>query len=86
MDLRDIIRIEKGKRTDPLNRSAKSVSESLCFSIITTYRSLDLQAPTEALRDRWVLSLHLAVRNRNRHEDKAAEDKAGEDKAGEDMP
>lgn len=60
--LSSVLKVVKGKQTDILQRSvAKSAPEYLCFSIISSERTLDLQAVNAMERDLWVIAMESAV-------------------------
>jgi hypothetical protein len=51
--LAEVTRIVRGKTTDVFAR-ATQVSPDVCFSLIAPSRTLDLEAPSMAVRDTWV--------------------------------
>jgi len=61
--LRDILEVRVGKSTDILTTSsvAAAVSHDVFLSVITKHRSLDLQAETQDIRDKWVIALTCAL-------------------------
>jgi hypothetical protein len=55
----DTKQIKKGKGTPAFQRAdAAGADESLCLSIVTDARTLDLQAVSEEVRNRWLSALH----------------------------
>jgi hypothetical protein len=58
----DILRVEKGKTTQNFQSvSASKVDENLCFSLITPYSTIDLQASSSLERDAMAKALELLV-------------------------
>jgi hypothetical protein len=54
-----VLQLKKGKQTTALQRpDAASAPESLCFSVVSPARTLDLQAVSEAVRDQWLQAIH----------------------------
>lgn len=51
--LESIEKVVKGRQTQVLERAGKKEKENLYFSIIATFRTLDLEAPSEQIRDLW---------------------------------
>ena len=57
----DIVDIQNGRRTDVFSRSKGGNSDS-SFSIITKERTVDLEAETKVLRDRWTRALRVVLK------------------------
>ena len=56
--LKEVVRVLSGKRTQVFKRSvADSASDSLCFSVITTERTVDFQAENQRERDMWMKTI-----------------------------
>jgi len=58
----DVTSVVKGKTTDVLKKKKDAKAER-CFSIVTTGRTLDLEASSAMVRDTWVKAIQIAVQN-----------------------
>jgi len=56
ISLDSVQRIEIGKKTKVFSQY-KHVADNLCFSIVCRHRTLDLQASTTEIRNKWTESL-----------------------------
>jgi len=60
INFNNITKIYLGKHTEVFRRVLESQApDAHCFSVATHDRTLDLQAPDQETRDRWVNGLHL---------------------------
>jgi len=60
--MRDVQQVLAGKATEIFRKSvAATAAESRCLSVITAARTLDLQAETDAIAERWLLALMSAI-------------------------
>ena len=61
--LDEIVAIQNGRRTDVFSRT-KDGDHNCSFSIITRARTVDLEAETRVLRDRWTRALRVVLKSR----------------------
>jgi hypothetical protein len=61
LPLASVLEVRPGQASEVFGRSGKAGRDAFCFSIVTTDRTLDLEADSKPIRDAWVTALKESI-------------------------